>query len=886
MRIIFSDFPYFQSINTFELRGTVNLKLIRDYLQKLYPTALLCYCNLKLFRRKYEELKEYNDNPERMIYSLYGNNEIYVVYMKNNKCYCNYTKYQLINIIQNSQNEGNIYYKEYEAQIKELKVKIDYLEKKEKNNERTIEQLKKNNEKLSTENKKLEDKPEWKKLYELKEENQKLMYNHSKEMEKIKKEFENKFENLKSENKELEKKGENNEKQYQKKMEQINQTNNQLIGKIKNDYEKEIKKLNSMNEKKLNEFEQKHNEEIKSIKKNNQIELNKLNIETERLKEEKQKDKKNYEENINNLKKTQIEEQQKLENKYNEKILQINEENLKLKNEGEILANVDPGNLRILSKYGLIKNISSNSNALEIDSENRIKINSQMPTKVVFEEFYDLIVNIKSVKDIDKGWELKMNQKGKENYNKFKTEPVIKIGVIGNSNKGKSFILSKLSKINLPSGASIRTEGLSIKYPEIKDNPNRKIVLLDSAGLETPVLYEEIKKEFDNDISKNSISESTTNEEELNEKNNHSEINENDNYNVINNNKKIDPNDIREQLFKEKSREKIMTELFLQNYIMHNSDILILVVGILTYSEQKLINRIKTEMKNQKIDKPLYIIHNLVLYETKEKVENHIENVLLKCATFKLEKSEKININQTNIDGVHYYEKNSKPIIYHLILANDLSDAGEYYNPYTIKFIENTFSFLTDLKPFDIINSLKDRFVNISKDYFETPILKNEFMKNEDMLEKKIMKLNKDENQINNIQLKSCLIDELGFSNFKGNGFIPKYNYFEKGDNICVRIEVPGNYTLNCGNLKYRGEYTIIPIQGEKITDKIPSKVEENLYTTREFGKFEVNIYLQTEKYKIKDEKVDPVTKNGVAVFNFPLLKEEIKNVSTSFNEL
>ena len=112
MRIIFSDFPYFQSINTFELRGTVNLKLIRDYLQKLYPTALLCYCNLKLFRRKYEELKEYNDNPERMIYSLYGNNEIYVVYMKNNKCYCNYTKYQLINIIQNYQNEGNIYKKE------------------------------------------------------------------------------------------------------------------------------------------------------------------------------------------------------------------------------------------------------------------------------------------------------------------------------------------------------------------------------------------------------------------------------------------------------------------------------------------------------------------------------------------------------------------------------------------------------------------------------------------------------------------------------------------------------------------------------------------------------------------------------------------------------
>ena len=49
----------------------------------------------------------------------------------------------------------------------------------------------------------------------------------------------------------------------------------------------------------------------------------------------------------------------------------------------------------------------------------------------------------------------------------------------------------------------------------------------------------------------------------------------------------------RSELFKEQSREKIMTELFLQNYIIHNSDILIIVVGLLTYSEQKLLNRIK-----------------------------------------------------------------------------------------------------------------------------------------------------------------------------------------------------------------------------------------------------------------------------------------------------
>ena len=160
------------------------------------------------------------------------------------------------------------------------------------------------------------------------------------------------------------------------------------------------------------------------------------------------------------------------------------------------------------------------------------------------EDFYDVIIDIKSIKDINKGWKIKISDKGEKKYNEFKNEKVIKIGVIGNINKGKSFILSKISKINLPYG--IRTEGLRIKYPELEGY--RKIILLDSAGLETPVLKDE---------------EYYKNKENENE------------------------------YFREKSREKLITELFLQNYIINNSDILILVVGILSYSEQKLINRIK-----------------------------------------------------------------------------------------------------------------------------------------------------------------------------------------------------------------------------------------------------------------------------------------------------
>ena len=110
-------------------------------------------------------------------------------------------------------------------------------------------------------------------------------------------------------------------------------------------------------------------------------------------------------------------------------------------------------------------------------------------------------MHINSIKDINQGWPVEMSQIGKENYEKYKKVNIIKIGIIGNSNKGKSFLLSKISKIKLPSGTSIRTEGLSIKYPDLEMFKDRKIALLDSAGLETPVL------KVDEKISEDKIKE-------------------------------------------------------------------------------------------------------------------------------------------------------------------------------------------------------------------------------------------------------------------------------------------------------------------------------------------------------------------------------------------
>ena len=58
------------------------------------------------------------------------------------------------------------------------------------------------------------------------------------------------------------------------------------------------------------------------------------------------------------------------------------------------------------------------------------------------------------------------------------------LSIIGNKNKGKSFILSKISNNEIPIGNNITTKGLSIIYP---DYDEKNIICLDTAGFEVPL---------------------------------------------------------------------------------------------------------------------------------------------------------------------------------------------------------------------------------------------------------------------------------------------------------------------------------------------------------------------------------------------------------------
>ena len=335
-------------------------------------------------------------------------------------------------------------------------------------------------------------------------------------------------------------------------------------------------------------------------------------------------------------------------------------------------------NKDILTNYD--KQININSENCSTPNSNISKINSYDSNKnliffnenifdVKFENFYDVIIDIKSIKDINVGWEIKMTKKGEDRFNEYKNKKALIIGVIGNSNRGKSFLLSKISKIRLPNGTSIRTEGLSIKYPDLEKYVNRKLILLDSAGLETSLILDKKNMTSNQDIN---------------------------------------------EIIKEKARDKVMTELFLQNFIINNSNIIIVVVGILTYSEQKLLNRIREEVAKTKKD--LFIIHNLMTFSYIKQVEEYIDKFLLKDATFDLVKRTSINTKINSNNNVPYfYEKYNSIKIFHLIFANEGSEAGNYYNEFSLNFFENSYQTIIDIQNFDCIQKLKDKFIELSK---------------------------------------------------------------------------------------------------------------------------------------------------------------------------
>ena len=190
------------------------------------------------------------------------------------------------------------------------------------------------------------------------------------------------------------------------------------------------------------------------------------------------------------------------------------------------------------------------------------------------------------------------------------------------------------------------------------------------------------------------------------------------------------------------------------------------------------------KFKNQN-PPPFFVVHNLQTFSLKKQVEDYIEETLLHSATFKLVKHESGMRNYWNnedINNIYFIEifndpKDQNIVIYHLIMAMDGTEAGDYYNEFAYYFLSEQFNAFPIHQKFPIIEDIKKQFIENSSKLLENPIESLDEFEKPKKGEKEIIKLKLEKD--NNLEFKRCLIDELGFSYFYGAYFEPKYAYFK-----------------------------------------------------------------------------------------------------------
>ena len=419
---------------------------------------------------------------------------------------------------------------------------------------------------------------------------------------------------------------------------------------------------------------------------------------------------------------------------------------------------------------------------------------------------YDIVIDIKTILDLEKGWNIILNGNEENQLRILKKfdEKNFVISVIGNSNRGKTYILNKISDFkekNETSKFSIQTKGLSIKSPIDKE-----FILMDTVGFNAPILI----GDDDNNIREDE------NEEHLDEKIN-----------------KI-------------TRGQIITNYLFQNFIINEAYILICMIGQITFSEQQFLNKIRVFCTNKK---KLFIIHNLIHLNYAEEVYKYIKTVLKKIITCNLEER---NIpNNYDIYQKEYYNKyfveiskdegEKLNLIHHFILVNDKMEDADYFNFSTIEFIKNKINQGKNIKHENIIEKLR-KYIIEKSDLVLSEKINDIILKDGKM---------KTENQ--KIEPKSIAADELDNLTFISKGYNPNYSYFKKNKFFCIEIAICGKVYINY-DIKYIDNNKKIKfyIWGEKYKFEGHLNGIYQSSSKRKYGNFQISFEIDMNEYSIK----------------------------------
>ena len=360
------------------------------------------------------------------------------------------------------------------------------------------------------------------------------------------------------------------------------------------------------------------------------------------------------------------------------------------------------------------------------------------------------------------------------------------------------------------------------------------MAILDSAGQETPLLKMEkgniIIEESNENIQKNDFPNANPKSEEkkgTNDGNNdNKEITINNN--TTNKPKKGKISEDEENIeFEQYSRDKLITEFFLQKFIIWKSDVLILVVGNISLTEQKLLLRIKKEVKSLDKNKQIFVIHNLKDYSTEEQVNDYIENTLKKLYKIEIEETNQQNIiKDSNYDTNNFFDKyfiEKGENVSHFIFLNDFCEKASYYNIPTIRHIQKEIEVIKTRTKFSIIDDCKEFFVKISEEIMEeNPKIENLIVTENQKYDKIVLK------NLKEITLKNFVVDEVGYT-FNNDINEPKYSHYINPEDktFYINIELPGGGEIE-PNVTVKGNSYYFIFEGVKKGDEVLEADKKN----------------------------------------------------------
>ena len=602
-----------------------------------------------------------------------------------------------------------------------------------------------------------------------------------------------------------------------------------------------------------NQTENKNNNPDNRLTQNNKN--NKLNsLVDETNKNKKLENKENNEAILKQLKQleTEKEKYKTLLDEKNKDFTKISEENKILKeNINKINKNLDGENIKNKDLEIKIKKLNEDNGHLTKEIENLKKINESKNNTIktninqnnianfehkLCQRSYDIGIRMESLNDLLNGWDITYGIEGTNKYLEMINKDILLIGILGLKNKGKSYFLSKL----LNEDEYIKDEN-NILYLKYIINNEKKF---NYAIIDTPGLGKYLKKSNEIFDNKKSIKELEKNNEQI--------------------------------------------DNFIINFVLKKSNFILCLVGLLDYNEQKLISKLKLkdEEYNKEFNqlKKIFIIHNLKEFSTKKEVFDYINNVLLKSLTFQLIQNEG-NLAQNkaleNTNTKYFIEDNclENMEIYHLIIAKENTEAGNFYNEATYTFIIKQYNSFHSYNKFDLIREIKEEINLISKN----------------ILIKPIKSLDDFENSENKIKLKTGFeflnnTDENISNDFSYLTLKPKYSFYKINNNtqLLIIIEIAGEINeqkLICSK-KPKNGYYIITFSGKKTTYLPDNVVEQkkigSFYSNIDIGEFKEKIKINIDHFQLKSTKYTNFesTKNGIYKYYFDLITNSENNDS------